>query len=77
MAAHEFATFTPLRRGWYRCNRDGAKVKKGRTHAHRVLHVSDPGLMQRLIAARLERQAEATRQPSYAELIISRRGSPV
>lgn len=52
-------TFTPLKGGRYRCNQDGTKVKRGRTHAHRVLHTQDPRAVAKLAAARHEKQAEA------------------
>lgn len=52
-------TFTPLKGGRYRCNQDGTKVKRGRTHAHRVLHTQDPKAAQKLAVKRLERHAEA------------------
>lgn len=56
------ASFTPLRGGRYRCNMDGTKVKQGRTHAHRVLHAQEPRAVERLVAARLEKQVEAVEE---------------
>lgn len=57
-----FITFTPLSRGRLRCNQDGTKVKRGRTHAHRVLHTQDPRAVAKLAAARLEKQIEAAEE---------------